>query len=46
MDQLQRHKTMLDRRLEKSLAMMMKPQENRAMKANTTIIDQPTNSVL
>jgi hypothetical protein len=46
MERLQRHEATLDRRLEKSLAMLIKIQENRAIKANTSIIDQPTDSVL
>ncbi len=45
-DHLQRHETTLDRRLEKFLVMLIKIQENRAMKANTTILNQPANSVL
>lgn len=44
-DHLQRHETTLDRRLEKSVGMLLKLQEVRATKL-TTIIDQPANSVL
>lgn len=45
-EQLQRHEATLDRRFEKTLAMLMKLQEVRAMKSNTTLLDQPVISVL
>ncbi len=45
-DQLQRHEISLDRRFEKSLSMLLRLQELRAMRADTIIVSQPANSVL
>ena len=46
MDHLQRHETTLDRRLEKSLIMLLKLQEIRLMRSGATISNQAVNSVL
>lgn len=45
-DQLQRHEIALDRRFEKSLVMLIKLQEIRALRSDSTLIDQNVNSVL
>jgi len=46
MERLQRHETVLDRRFEKCAAMLLKLQEVRTMKVDTSITDSPVNSVL